>query len=182
MINLVDPKLLADKIVERDVLKTCQAAFLCLQPLPSLRPPMSEIVAMLIHKPEGMASPIRPAFLERKNRTNRVLSWESVPGFPPSPSPSDSNTFPPPIDQSQDSASEVLPSLLRKFATIPHAAEKSGESASEFPLTPFQSDSSAKKSQESAFDLPSLMPLSTLSRTGETREGASDLSFFTCKK
>ncbi|ONK79456.1 uncharacterized protein A4U43_C01F6550 [Asparagus officinalis] len=54
IIDLVDPRLQADGIVEADVLKTCQIAFLCLQPLPSTRPPMSEVVAMLMQKQEDI--------------------------------------------------------------------------------------------------------------------------------
>ncbi|XP_038983734.1 probable LRR receptor-like serine/threonine-protein kinase At1g56140 [Phoenix dactylifera] len=77
VIDFVDPKLRTDGIVEKDVLQVCHVAFLCLQPDPSLRPPMSEVVAMLIQKTEPMATPLKPAFLERKHRVDISLSLES---------------------------------------------------------------------------------------------------------
>lgn len=79
IIELVDPKLKVDGTVERDVLQVCDVALLCLQPYPSLRPPMSEIVMMLACKTEPTPTPMKPAFLDRKNRfstegTSLVLS------------------------------------------------------------------------------------------------------------
>nr|CAD1824786.1 unnamed protein product [Ananas comosus var. bracteatus] len=68
IIELVDPKLKVDGTVERDVLLVCDVALLCLQPYPSLRPPMSEIVVMLACKTEPTPAPMKPAFLDRKNR------------------------------------------------------------------------------------------------------------------
>ncbi|XP_020264628.1 putative receptor-like protein kinase At4g00960 isoform X2 [Asparagus officinalis] len=123
VIDLVDPKLQADGIFEADVLKTCQVAFLCLQPLPTARPPMSEVVAMLIQKSEGMQSPMRPAFLNRKNQTHRMFSWESLSEQHPSPMRSDSTSFPQATDKSLESESN-LPSLLRKFTSFPQTDEK----------------------------------------------------------
>lgn len=144
MVDLVDPKLLADGIVESDVLKTCQVAFLCLQPLPNVRPPMSEVVAMLIHKSEGMQSPMRPAFLERKNRITKILSWESPSELHPSPV-LDSNCYPPPADKSLETSSEALPPLLRKFTTFP-TAEKARVNGPELLPSPLCSDSPAPSS------------------------------------
>ncbi|XP_020110221.1 putative serine/threonine-protein kinase [Ananas comosus] len=82
IIELVDPKLKVDGTVERDVLLVCDVALLCLQPYPSLRPPMSEIVVMLACKTEPPPAPMKPAFLDRKNR----FSTEST-FLVPSPSP-----------------------------------------------------------------------------------------------
>ncbi|KAK1292669.1 putative LRR receptor-like serine/threonine-protein kinase [Acorus calamus] len=50
IMDLVDPKLRAGGFIEKDVLQVCNVALLCLQQRPSLRPPMSEIVAMLTCK------------------------------------------------------------------------------------------------------------------------------------
>ncbi|XP_010929305.1 cold-responsive protein kinase 1 isoform X2 [Elaeis guineensis] len=104
VIDLVDPKLRTDGIVEKDVLQVCHVAFLCLQPHPSLRPPMSEIVAMLTCKIEPMAAPVKPAFLGRKHRIDISLSLEPPSEILSSPPQSNStfsplpNRFSPPRD------------------------------------------------------------------------------------
>ncbi|KAG1364479.1 cold-responsive protein kinase 1 [Cocos nucifera] len=104
VIDLVDPKLRTDGIVEKDVLQVCNVAFLCLQPHPSLRPPMSEIVAMLTCKIEPMATHVKPAILERKHRIDISLSLEPPSEVLSSPPQSNStfsplpNRFSPPCD------------------------------------------------------------------------------------
>ncbi|XP_042404727.1 probable LRR receptor-like serine/threonine-protein kinase At1g56140 [Zingiber officinale] len=67
--EIVDPKLL-EGAVEKEVLQVCQIALLCLQPYPDLRPPMSEIVAMLTCRAEISSTPVKPTFLERKARVS----------------------------------------------------------------------------------------------------------------
>lgn len=107
VIDLVAPKLRADGVVEMDVLKTCQIAFLCLQPLPSSRPPMSEVVAMLTWRSEAKASPVKPTFMDRRRWINMGHSSDSSQNVcevprpsevcsPSSPSPTHSRTYPPP--------------------------------------------------------------------------------------
>ncbi|KAL7097478.1 hypothetical protein ACP275_10G147100 [Erythranthe tilingii] len=97
LINLVDPRIREDCLVEKDILQATRVAFLCLQPLANQRPPMSEIVAMLTCKVEleGIL-PMRPAFLERKKRVNNdeKFSWDSISEPYPSPVKSDSPSFP----------------------------------------------------------------------------------------
>ncbi|KAM7269274.1 hypothetical protein ACFE04_024771 [Oxalis oulophora] len=78
LINLVDPKMLAHGYVEKDVLKTILIALLCLQPQANLRPPMSEIVAMLTFKGEVSSTPTRPVFLERRRKNNHNFSWDTI--------------------------------------------------------------------------------------------------------
>ncbi|KAG9450327.1 hypothetical protein H6P81_010292 [Aristolochia fimbriata] len=79
---LVDPQLVENGVVEiRDVLQTIHVALLCLQPYPSIRPRMSEIVAMLTCKVDDMPTPVRPAFLDRKRRyeeSSSLNSWETI--------------------------------------------------------------------------------------------------------
>lgn len=96
MIDLVDPKMREDGIVEKDVLQTIHVAFLCLQPHPNLRPPMSEIVALLTRKAEMVCAPIRPAFLDRRRRKDEHISWDSISEVFPSPQQSDSPCLPQP--------------------------------------------------------------------------------------
>ncbi|KAF7837983.1 putative LRR receptor-like serine/threonine-protein kinase [Senna tora] len=52
LLDLVDPKLRAHGFVEKDVLQAIHVALLCLQPHGKLRPPMSDIVALLTFKIE----------------------------------------------------------------------------------------------------------------------------------
>lgn len=66
--DLVDPKLGEDGIVEKDVMQAIHVALLCLQPHAHLRPPMSEIVALLTFKIEMVTTPMRPSFLDRRQR------------------------------------------------------------------------------------------------------------------
>ncbi|XP_004488031.2 cysteine-rich receptor-like protein kinase 44 [Cicer arietinum] len=68
LLDLVDPKLREDGFVEKDVMQTTHVALLCLQPHAHLRPPMSEIVALLTFKIEMVTTPMRPAFLDRRRR------------------------------------------------------------------------------------------------------------------
>lgn len=90
LIDLVDPKMREDGIGEKDVMQTIYVAFLCLEPHANLRPPMSEIVAMLIHKVAVVETPTRPAFLDRKRRKDNKLSWDIITDGFPSPLQSDS--------------------------------------------------------------------------------------------
>ncbi|URE47645.1 STYKc [Musa troglodytarum] len=59
MTDLVDSRLLEEGALEKDVLQVCHVALLCLQPHPSLRPPMSEIVAMLTCRTPPSSAPLR---------------------------------------------------------------------------------------------------------------------------
>lgn len=79
--------------MEKDILQVLHVAFLCIQPHASLRPPMSEVVALLTCKFESYEAPLRPAFLERKQRNNERPSWETLSEVFPSPSRSDSASF-----------------------------------------------------------------------------------------
>ncbi|XP_020580347.1 probable LRR receptor-like serine/threonine-protein kinase At1g56140 [Phalaenopsis equestris] len=97
MLDLVDPRLKADGIEQDEVLHVFQVALLCLQPYPSLRPSMSEVVAMLSSKNRHIASPVKPAFMDRKRGIDMEItptSCEIVSEFFPSPA-SDSATLPP---------------------------------------------------------------------------------------
>uniref|UniRef100_A0A3N7GD05 Protein kinase domain-containing protein n=1 Tax=Populus trichocarpa TaxID=3694 RepID=A0A3N7GD05_POPTR len=78
VMDLVDPKLLEHGIVEKDVLQVIHVAFLCLQPLANLRPPMSRIVAQLTCKVEMVGTPMRPVFLQRSRKKDDNLSWDTI--------------------------------------------------------------------------------------------------------
>lgn len=79
MIDLIDPRMLKNGFSVKDVMKTIHVALLCLQPLPGIRPAMSEIVAMLTWKAEMVKSPIKPTFLDHRRRTNdEKISWETI--------------------------------------------------------------------------------------------------------
>jgi len=67
-LDIVDPKLRQHGFVEKDVMQAIHVAFLCLQPHAHLRPPMSEIVALLTFKIEMVTTPMRPAFLDQRPR------------------------------------------------------------------------------------------------------------------
>ncbi|KAJ0788414.1 putative protein kinase RLK-Pelle-DLSV family [Helianthus annuus] len=97
MINLIDPRMQKDGFSVREVMKTIHVALLCLQPLPDIRPAMSEIVAMLTWKAEMVKSPIKPAFLDRRRRENdENVSRETISnGFPSLETESPSLTQPP---------------------------------------------------------------------------------------
>lgn len=99
LIDLVDSRM-QDGVPEKDIFQVLHVAFLCLQPHANLRPPMSEIVAMLTCKVEMAGTPVRPAFLERKQRNNNEkLSWDTISEVFPSPLPSDSTSFPKPTSK-----------------------------------------------------------------------------------
>ncbi|XP_057434156.1 cold-responsive protein kinase 1-like [Lotus japonicus] len=67
ILDIVDPKLRREHgFVEKDVMQAIHVAFLCLQPHPHLRPPMSQIVALLTFKIDMVTTPMRPAFLDRR--------------------------------------------------------------------------------------------------------------------
>ncbi|XP_056167089.1 cysteine-rich receptor-like protein kinase 44 [Syzygium oleosum] len=89
IIELVDPRMREDGFIEKDVLQAIHIAFLCLQPHANLRPPMSEIVAMLTCKVEMVERPMRPAFLDRRPKKDN-LSWDTISEAFPSTLRSDS--------------------------------------------------------------------------------------------
>ncbi|XP_048133380.1 cysteine-rich receptor-like protein kinase 44 [Rhodamnia argentea] len=91
IIELVDPRMREDGFLEKDVLQAIHIAFLCLQPHANLRPPMSEIVAMLTCKVEMVERPMRPAFLDcRRKKDNH--SWDTISEAFPSPLRSESTS------------------------------------------------------------------------------------------
>ncbi|XP_011079277.1 probable LRR receptor-like serine/threonine-protein kinase At1g56140 isoform X1 [Sesamum indicum] len=92
--DLIDPRIQEDSVVSKDVLQVIKVAFLCLQPHANLRPPMSEIVAMLMCKVEVDGTPVRPTFLDRKPQKVDKISWDSISEPFPSPLKSDSSSFP----------------------------------------------------------------------------------------
>ncbi|XP_076929029.1 cold-responsive protein kinase 1-like isoform X2 [Bidens hawaiensis] len=103
MIDLIDPRMQKDGFSVKDVMKTIHVALLCLQPLPAIRPAMSEIVAMLTWKVEMVKSPIKPTFLDRKRRkTDENVSCETI-----------SNSFPSPVET--ESPSLTQPPNSREF-------------------------------------------------------------------
>lgn len=103
MIDLIDPRMQKDGFSVKDVMKTIHVALLCLQPLPNMRPAMSEIVAMLTWKVEMIKSPIKPTFLDRRSRKNdEIVSWETI-----------SNDFPSPLET--ESPSLTQPPNSREF-------------------------------------------------------------------
>lgn len=93
---MVDPRLWADGPAKKDVFQVLNVAMFCLQQNPSLRPPMSEIVAMLISKAQMVGTPVKPTFLGRRHQSNEDVSWEAISELFPSPLPSDSPSFPQP--------------------------------------------------------------------------------------
>ncbi|XP_028751418.1 putative serine/threonine-protein kinase [Neltuma alba] len=68
LMDLVDPKLRAHGFAEKDVMQAIHVALLCLQSSANLRPPMSEIVALLTFKIEMVTTPMRPIFLDRRHK------------------------------------------------------------------------------------------------------------------
>lgn len=100
MIDLIDPRMQKYGFSVKDVMKTIHVALLCLQPLPAIRPAMSEIVAMLTWKVEMVKSPIKPTFLDRRRqKTNENVSWETISNSFPSPM----ETEPPSLTQPPNS-------------------------------------------------------------------------------
>ncbi|KAF9662920.1 hypothetical protein SADUNF_Sadunf18G0104500 [Salix dunnii] len=94
VIDLVDPKLREHGFMEKDVLQVIHVAFLCLQTLANLRPPMSKIVALLTCKVEMVGTPLRPAFLERRGKKVENLSWDTISEVFSSPLHSESSSLP----------------------------------------------------------------------------------------
>ncbi|KAK4265549.1 hypothetical protein QN277_026585 [Acacia crassicarpa] len=66
--DLIDPKLREHGFVEKDVMQAIHVALLCIQSSPNLRPPMSEIVALLTFKIEMVRTPMRPIFLDLRHK------------------------------------------------------------------------------------------------------------------
>ncbi|GFZ20963.1 leucine-rich repeat transmembrane protein kinase [Actinidia rufa] len=97
VIDLVDPRMVEDGYVEKDVLRAIHVALLCLQPHASLRPPMSEIVAFLTCTGEMIITPVKPTFLERRPQKDDKLSWDAISeDFPSPPTTSHSPPLPQP--------------------------------------------------------------------------------------
>ncbi|KAI4344498.1 hypothetical protein L6164_011717 [Bauhinia variegata] len=95
LMDLVDPKMKQDGFVEKDVLQAIHVALLCLHPLANLRPPMSEVVALLTFKIEMVATPMRPAFLDRRRRRHEEThSWDDISDTFPSQVVSGSTSLP----------------------------------------------------------------------------------------
>lgn len=94
MLDLVDPKMREDGFVEKDILLAIHVAFLCLQPHANLRPPMSEIVALLTCKAELDKTPVRPPFLERRRKRDENLSWDTLSDALPAQLQSESPSLP----------------------------------------------------------------------------------------
>ncbi|XP_024028434.1 putative serine/threonine-protein kinase [Morus notabilis] len=100
VLDLIDPRMREDGFLEKDAVQAIHVAFLCLQPQPDLRPPMSQIVAMLTNKVDIVGTPImRPAFLDRRRRKRAVdvdnhPSRDSISEPFPSPLQSDSSSLP----------------------------------------------------------------------------------------
>ncbi|KAK7291846.1 hypothetical protein RIF29_07316 [Crotalaria pallida] len=79
LLDLIDPKLKEHGFVEKDVMQALHVALLCLQPHAEMRPAMSEAVALLTFKMEMITTPMRPAFLDRRRKTNNEShSWEAI--------------------------------------------------------------------------------------------------------
>ncbi|ESR66456.1 protein kinase domain-containing protein [Citrus sinensis] len=93
ILELVDPRMRKEGIVERDALQVINVAFICLQPHGNQRPPMSEIVAMLTCKVES-GIPVRPAYLERRRKRDETLSWDTISEPFPSLTQSESPALP----------------------------------------------------------------------------------------
>ncbi|KAI7753919.1 hypothetical protein M8C21_033118 [Ambrosia artemisiifolia] len=110
MIDLIDPRMQKDGFSVRDVMKTIHVALLCLQPLPVIRPAMSEIVAMLTWKVEMVKSPIKPTFLDRRRRNNdENVSCETISNDFPSPLEAESPSLTqPPNSREFDAKGEII--------------------------------------------------------------------------
>ncbi|KAI3805547.1 hypothetical protein L1987_28029 [Smallanthus sonchifolius] len=107
MIDLVDPRMRNAGFIEKDVMQTIHVALLCLQAQANIRPPMSEIVAMLTWKVEMVKSPSKPTFLDRKNRwKNEKHSWETVSADFPSNLENESPSLTPPPNSRDFTASQ----------------------------------------------------------------------------
>ncbi|XP_062094595.1 putative serine/threonine-protein kinase isoform X2 [Humulus lupulus] len=78
VLELIDPRMREDGFLEKDVLQAINVAFLCLQPDPEHRPPMSHIVTMLTCNVNMVGTPLKPAFLDRKRRKDDNPSCETL--------------------------------------------------------------------------------------------------------
>ncbi|GJN26165.1 hypothetical protein PR202_gb14075 [Eleusine coracana subsp. coracana] len=79
ILELVDPKLQADGLDEKEVEQVCQIALLCVQPYPNLRPAMSEVVLMLTMKSDqSIPAPMKPAFLDRKSLKDKNVTSDTA--------------------------------------------------------------------------------------------------------
>ncbi|KAF4403623.1 hypothetical protein G4B88_002476 [Cannabis sativa] len=78
VLELVDPRMREDGFLEKDVLQAINVAFLCLQPDPEHRPPMSHIVTMLTGNVNMVGAPMKPASLDRKRRKDDSPSCETL--------------------------------------------------------------------------------------------------------
>ncbi|PSS13742.1 LRR receptor-like serine/threonine-protein kinase precursor [Actinidia chinensis var. chinensis] len=96
VIDLVDPRMVEDGYVEKEVLQAIHVALLCLQPHANLRPPMSEIVAFLTCSGEMIITPVKPTFLERRPWKDDKLSWDAISEAFPSPP---TTSYSPPLPQ-----------------------------------------------------------------------------------
>lgn len=90
MVDLIDSRMKSDGFVEKDVMQTIRVALLCIQPHANLRPPMSEVVAMLTWKVQMIKSPMKPTFLKAGRRMDDKESWEAISDYFPSPLESES--------------------------------------------------------------------------------------------
>ncbi|XP_076956375.1 cold-responsive protein kinase 1-like isoform X1 [Bidens hawaiensis] len=110
LIDLIDPRMQKDGFSVKDVMKTIHLALLCLQPLPDIRPAMSEIVAMLTWKVEMVKSPIKPTFLDRRGRKmDENVSWETISNSFPSPMGTESPSLTqPPNSREFDDKGEII--------------------------------------------------------------------------
>ncbi|XP_024965687.1 cold-responsive protein kinase 1-like [Cynara cardunculus var. scolymus] len=107
MVDLIDPRMQKDGFVVKDVMKTVHMALLCLQPHPNIRPAMSEVVAMLTWKVEMVKSPLKPTFLDRRQRTkDDEVSWETISADFPSPLETESPSLTQPPNSRDFDASE----------------------------------------------------------------------------
>ncbi|PON34442.1 Serine/threonine protein kinase [Parasponia andersonii] len=94
VLDLIDPRMREDGFLEKDVLQAIHVAFLCLQPDPDLRPPMSHIVTMLTCSADMFGTPVKPAFLDRKRNRDENPSCDTISEPFPSPLQSDSSSLP----------------------------------------------------------------------------------------
>lgn len=94
LMDLVDPKLQELGFTEKDVMQAIHVAFLCIQSQANLRPPMSEIVALLTFKIGMVRTPMRPSFIgRRQGKDDENHSWEAL-SESSSPFPSDFSSTP----------------------------------------------------------------------------------------
>ncbi|KAK1417101.1 hypothetical protein QVD17_26223 [Tagetes erecta] len=104
MVDLIDSRMKSDGYVEKDVMQTIRVALLCIQPHANLRPPMSEIVAMLTWKVQMIKSPMKPTFLKAGRRMDEKESWEAISDYFPSPLESESPNLTQPPNSIDSSA------------------------------------------------------------------------------